>query len=46
MGKFDAWLAENDGNARKQAAEPAEGRFRAGIGVYYFEEKIEAEVGA
>jgi hypothetical protein len=39
LKKFDSWLANEDRDANGYA--PAEdGRFRAGIGIYYFEEPI------
>lgn len=46
LGKFDAWLAAHDRDATAPVAQPEDGRYRAGIGVYYFEEQIEAEVEA
>ena len=40
LSRFDAWLAERDRDAQGDA--PAEdGRYRAGIGIYYFEEEVE-----
>ena len=39
LKKFDSWLASEDRDANGNA--PAEdGRFRAGIGIYYFEEPV------
>ena len=39
LKKFDSWLANEDRDANGYA--PAEdGRFRAGIGIYYFEEPV------
>ncbi|MBD3646721.1 MAG: hypothetical protein HUJ31_04545 [Pseudomonadales bacterium] len=44
LKKFDAWLAEQDRDANPEAADSndsiSDDRFRAGIGIYYFEEEV------
>ncbi len=46
LGRFDGWLAEHDRDSNSPAAtgdavDATEGdRFRAGIGIYYFEEEV------
>lgn len=39
LKKFDAWLAEHDRDAAGDVPEDG-GRYRAGIGIYYFEEEM------
>ena len=41
---LDAWMAQRDRDANPQAS--GDGRFRAGLGVFYFEHDLDAENGA
>lgn len=45
LKKFDVWLAEHDRDTNAEPAETddsiADDRFRAGIGIYYFEEEVQ-----
>jgi hypothetical protein len=41
LKQFDDWLAEHDRDANTELQDAEEGRYRAGIGIYYIEEQLE-----
>lgn len=43
LKQLDEWLAEHDRDVSGESASEQEGRFRAGIGIYYIEEHFEGK---